>query len=446
MKARTTRAAWSVFAAYGAAGFAIGTLASRLPTVRSGLGVSSSQMGVVLLLWSLGSVLALPLSSAVSARLGTARSAAAASVAAGLGHLTLALAVTLGSVPLAIAGLFTAGMGEGVWNAATSIQGADVERRLGYPAMSRFQAGESLGTVSGSLAGALIAATGLPLFAHFGLSAALAITVGVLSARAFLPALDTPGRGTPAGTRPRGGAVRETLAVWREPRTLLIGLVILGAALAEGSASDWTGVALVAGFDASESVAATGVTLFFASMLVMRLAGSSIVQRIGRVATLRLCTGSVLAGLSLFVLSPSLPLALAGSLLWGAGAALGFPLGISAASDDPAKAAMRVSVVTTIGFSAYILGPGVIGAIAGHVGYRAALLVIAIPAVCALVAARAARPLPVAADDASTGGDELSDLDTPVSGTLTEADLMLLTDPARSATPRDAELAATAAR
>jgi MFS family permease len=204
--------------------------------------------------------------------------------------------------------------------------------------------------------------------------------------------------------------VRETLAIWREPRTLLIGLVILGAALAEGSASDWTGVALVAGFEASESIAATGVTLFFASMLVMRQAGSSIVTRLGRVTTLRLCTGAVLVGLALFVLSPSLPLAMAGSLIWGAGAALGFPLGVSAASDDPTKAAMRVSVVTTIGFSAYLIGPGVIGAIAGHIGYRAALLAIAIPAAGALLAARAARPLPTE--------DE-----------LTQADLAQLADP-----------------
>ncbi|QAY71153.1 MFS transporter [Xylanimonas protaetiae] len=392
-KARVTRAAWSVFAAYAAAGFAIGTLASRLPAVRAGLGLTSTQMGMVLLLWSLGSVLALPLSGTVAARLGARRSAASASVVAGLGHLTLALAVALGSAPLAVAGLFAAGIGEGTWNAATSLEGASVERRLGYPAMSRFQAGESLGMVTGSVVGALIAATGLPLFAHLGLSATVAVVTGVLSARAFLPLLDAAGEaGAPAPRR--GSTVRGALAAWREPRTLMIGLVILGAALAEGSASDWTGLALVSGFQTSESVAATGVALFYGSMLVMRLAGSSLVGRLGRVATLRLCAGAVLAGLALFTFAPWLPLAMAGSVLWGMGAALGFPLGVSAASDDPYKAAMRVSVVSTIGYTAYVIGPGVIGVVAAHLGYRGALAVVAAPVVIAMVAARAARPLP----------------------------------------------------
>ena len=79
------------------------------------------------------------------------------------------------------------------------------------------------------------------------------------------------------------------------------------------------------------------------------------------------------------------------------GAALGFPVGMSAASDDPQRAAVRVSVVATIGYSAFFMGPPLIGFLAHTVGYRHALLVIAVPVVAGLLVAGAARPLPTAA-------------------------------------------------
>ena len=403
--ARVTRAAWSVFAAYAAAGFAIGTIASRVPSFRTGLDLTSSQTGVLLLFWALGSVLALPVAGAVTMRLGAARTLSTFALVAFVGHVSLATSVMLGWVPLAFAGFLVAGIGEGVWAASTGLEAAHVERELGYPAMPRFQAGESLGTVSGSAVGALLAATSLPLVAHMGLASLLAAVAALLAARSFLPLATTSSAGRSGvdgggSTQRRGASLRSALSAWREPRTLLIGLVILGAALAEGAASDWTGVGLVHGFGATESTGAAGVTVFFAAMLSMRLFGSKLVERVGRVVALRLCAGAVLVGVALFALAPVLPLAMAGSFVWGLGAALGFPLGVSAASDDPMRAAMRVSVVTTIGYCAFIVGPAVIGAVAGVIGYRGALVVVAVPVVLGMVLAGAAKEL----DPASDGG------------------------------------------
>ena len=59
--------------------------------------------------------------------------------------------------------------------------------------------------------------------------------------------------------------------------------------------------------------------------------------------------------------SPTTPVAFAGLLLWGAGTALGFPVGISAAADDPRAAAGRVGVVSSIGYWAFLGGPPLIG-------------------------------------------------------------------------------------
>ena len=133
----------------------------------------------------------------------------------------------------------------------------------------------------------------------------------------------------------------------------------------------------------------------------MRFLGTWLLDRFGRVAVLRLCTALAIAGLAIFCLVPNLPIALGGAVLWGMGAALGFPVGMSAASDEPMKAAARLSVVSTIGYTAFLVGPGVLGLLADAVGTRNSLLVILVPLVVGLLVIPAARP-PRAAEQTGT--------------------------------------------
>jgi len=84
--------------------------------------------------------------------------------------------------------------------------------------------------------------------------------------------------------------------------------------------------------------------------------------------------------------------AMVGAVLWGLGASLGFPVGMSAAADDPAHAAARVSVVASIGYTAFLGGPPLIGFLADHVGVRDALWVVLAVLAVAVVVASAARP------------------------------------------------------
>jgi predicted MFS family arabinose efflux permease len=84
---------------------------------------------------------------------------------------------------------------------------------------------------------------------------------------------------------------------------------------------------------------------------------------------------------------------------------------MSAASDDPLRAPARVSVVSTIGYSAFLAGPPLLGLLAELVGYRQALLAIAVPVVLGLLVVRAAAPLaPTATPGArETGARETAD-------------------------------------
>jgi MFS family permease len=182
------------------------------------------------------------------------------------------------------------------------------------------------------------------------------------------------------------------LAAWREPRTLLIGLLVLGFAFTEGSANDWIAVAFVDGYRTSETMGAVAFGFFVAAMTVGRMVGGPALERFGRVPVLRATAGLALAGLLLVLLGGSTVVALIGALLWGVGASLGFPVGMSAAADDPERAAVRVSVVSSIGYTAFLAGPPLIGLLAGHSGILMALFVVVGALVLALLASGATRP------------------------------------------------------
>jgi fucose permease len=388
---RTTHARTAVAVAFMVNGLSFASWIARTPAVRDTLGLSPAQLGALLLCVSIGSIAGLPLSGPVVHRLGPGPAVLAGSLANALGLLGLGAGLLIGSVPLVVPGLVLVGLGIGVWDVAMNVEGAAVERRLGRSLMPRLHAGFSLGTVAGAALGAAAAAVGLPLPTQVLVVAVVAPVAMVVATRGFLDERDAPEE-----HKPRGSGV---LTAWREPRTLLVGLMVLGFAFTEGSANDWMAVAMVDGYGTSETVGAIGFGVFVSAMTLARLVGGSALERFGRVATLRGTAVLALAGLLLVLFGGSVPVAMAGALLWGMGAALGFPVGMSAAADDPARAAARVSVVSSIGYTAFLAGPPLIGLLAEHVGILQALLVVVAALTLGLAASRAARPLRPATGD-----------------------------------------------
>ncbi|MCR6648347.1 MAG: MFS transporter [Cellulomonas sp.] len=399
-------ASFAVFAVFFLSGFNFASWASRLPAVRDGLELSAGRMGLLLLVGSVGSLVALPLSGTIIEHLG-ARRTVLYSAFLNAGGLTLAaVGVAAGSIALTALGLVVYGVGTGVWDAAMNVEGAVVEQRLGKTVMPRYHAGFSLGTVAAAGVAAVAAWLHVPVVVHLPVVLVLSSVAVVLSVRLFLaePVVATSEVADALEAPSGAGRARRALAAWFEPRTLLIGLVVLAAALTEGSANDWVSLAVVDGFETPHAVGAVALGVFLAAMTTMRWFGTALLDRYGRVFVLRLCAVLSLVGLALFGLAPTMWLALVGIVAWGAGAALGFPVGMSAAADDPLRAAARVSVVSTIGYSAFLAGPPLLGLLAQHVGYRHALLVILVPVALGIFVAGAAAPLrrhePHVADEA----------------------------------------------
>ncbi len=385
--AATVRAARAAtYVIFGLNGLVFASWAARVPAVAEILGLDPGALGLLLLMIGLGSVLGLPLAGRIITRLGTAPTIRLAWVVIATGLSVVAVALWQQQLLPVGAALFGVGFAIGVWDVAQNIEGAEVERRLGYTIMPRFHAAFSGGAFVGALLGALFGRIGVSLPLHLLMITVAGSVIVVVAARQFLPAGEAAHDvgATTDGTRAR--------SAWLEPRTLVIGLVVLGAAFTEGSANDWLAKATVDGLGASQAVGSAVFALFVLSMTAFRFAGSGLVDRLGRVATVRICLGASLVGLVVFVFSPDLPVAAVGAIFWGVGAALGFPLGMSAAADDPVRAAARVSVVSTIGYGAFLLGPPVLGFVGDVVGVRRSLLLVGAVVLLSLLTVPAIRP------------------------------------------------------
>lgn len=367
-------------------GLAFASWAARIPTAARVLDLSTGQMGAVLLTMAIGSVLALPMAGSVAARIGTANTVRLGGSISSLGGLIMAFALASSSVPITVLGLFLFGVGIGLWDVSQNVEGAAIERELHRSVMAKFHAAFSGGAFLGALLGAGLSALNIALQWHL-LGLVLIVVISIFyGTRYFLPDSAHQEAVAQQSSEP-------TKNPWLEPRTLLIGLVVLGAALTEGAANDWMAKATVDGLGASESVGALVFAIFIASMTLLRFFGGGLIDRWGRVPMLYASLGSSLVGLLIFVFAPNVGIAIIGALLWGAGAALGFPTGMSAAADDPARAAKRVSVVSTIGYVAFIAGPPAIGFLGDHVTLRIALLVIGVVMLLSILVVPAARPL-----------------------------------------------------
>ncbi len=383
----------ATFAAFMGAGFVFAGFASRIPQVRDRLELTPSQLGLVLLALAAGSLLALPLSGLIVHRLGTRRTVTIMAVLCAVGLTVIALGYLQG-VAFVLAGLFLLGFGNGAWDVAMNVQGADVERQLGRAVMPRFHAGFSVGTVAGALLGAAMVALSVSVTLHLVVVAVVVAIAVPLLVRRFLPDLDDPARTKDDAAGSAGLASRASVFTrWREPRTLLIGFVVLAFALAEGSGNDWISVSLIDSYQLSASVGALGFATFLAAMTTMRWFGTQLLDRYGRVAVVRGMALLAAVGLLLFVFGTVSPLAFLGAVLWGFGAALGFPVGMSAAADDPQAAAGRVSVVASVGYCAFLAGPPLIGFLGDRVTVLKGLMVVVVVLALAILATAALRPL-----------------------------------------------------
>ena len=114
--------------------------------------------------------------------------------------------------------------------------------------------------------------------------------------------------------------------------------------------------------------------LFTCGMAVGRFSGHALLHRFSLVTLMRSSAVAVAVGLLLVIFAHHPWLGAMGVVFWGLGAALGFPLALSAAAQGDGDSARRVGAVATLGYVAVLVGPPMLGFLGEHFGLRLAML------------------------------------------------------------------------
>jgi len=391
----------AVLAVFASAGFVMGQALARVPAVRDHLGADTGALGLALMGMGLGSLLAMPFTGRLVDRFGSRR---VVMVAVLLGCLGWACVAAVPSVPVLLGVLVLTGTNVGVWDVAMNIQGTHVEQSRSRSLMPYFHACFSGGAVLGAGAGALAAWLGIGLV-QLPVLAAVAAVVGGWGASRFVP--EAPEVHAEVGEAPdqlgeapdqlgeapdqlgeaqdqlgeapdqvAGEGARAPARRGVTSAEILIGLICLAGALAEGSANDWLALLLVDVHGAPAAFGALTLMAFNLTMTIGRLLGGPAIDRFGRATVVR--TGGALAAVAILVvtLSSSLALALVGGLLWGLGVATIFPAAISAAGEVPGRGNRAITVVSTIAYGAFLFGAPTIGLLAEVIGLDRALFLV----------------------------------------------------------------------
>ena len=366
-------------------GVSISTWGPRLPSIREDLRVGDATIGLVLAGVTIGSIAGLLASSALLSRFGPQRAIWGSLALAAVGISIVGIgAGTLTSLPVAMAGFICVGLGIGAVDVVINVEGAAVERTAGKTLMPLMHAAWSAGAIIGSGIGAASAALGIAFQWQF-LGEAIVIVAAAAIAVRYLPQampLDAATERPPAARR-----VRQWLRGWGDWRLLLIGLVMLGVELGEGTSNSWLTLAVRDGHHQPEAIAALFFTMFAIGETTARIVGGPLVDRVGRVRTVRFTIALGVLGLVLFIFGGPAWVVLIGTVLWAVGVSMGFPLGMSAAAESGPNPAARLSVVASIGYLANLGGPPVVGLLSQSFGLLNALwLVVALLAVGFLAA------------------------------------------------------------
>jgi MFS family permease len=382
---------WAVTAAFALGGITISAWGPRLPAIKSSLGIGTATIGLLLAGVTVGAILGLLASAPLRQRLGGRRAVAGALLLIAAAMTVMGLALIARSLPLLAVGFVVAGTGIGTLDVLINVEGSAVERTAGRTLMPMMHAAWSIGAAAGSGIGAACAALGVSPAAQL-IGEAVAVAAAAFAVAPGIP----PGLPEPAGQdqprRDRRAALRQWLRGWLDVRLLLIGLVMLGVELGEGSANSWLTLAVRSNHGQTAAVAALFFTAFALSEGLTRIFAGPVVDRLGRVLTIRVTTALGIIGIIMFIVAGNRWLVLLGVVLWAVGVSMGFPLGMSAAAESGPDPAARISVVASIGYFANLAGPPAIGAIAQSAGLLGALWVIAALFVAAFAAAGSLGP------------------------------------------------------
>jgi predicted MFS family arabinose efflux permease len=337
-------------------GFLIGAWAPKIPEFAARLSLSESALGLMILVFGIGSIVMMPIGGIQIARFG---STWVTRITALLVLPTLLLLSLVGSVWTGAIAIFLFGGLIGAMDVAMNANAVVTEKQMRRSIMSSCHAFWSLGGLLGSASGGVLIAL-LGVVGHGVLVSLLAAGMVAIA----WPML--------VADKPHPEEAKQKVRLPMTPLPWLIGLVALFSMIPEGAVLDWGALYFRNELGASVELSGLAFGAFSLTMATMRFAGDLVRDRFGAVNTLRFCTVMSIIGLATAGMANGPVMAMIGFAIAGIGISNMVPIAFSAAGNLPGMAqGIGLSVVTTMGYSGILVAPSAIGFIAEHTGLAA---------------------------------------------------------------------------
>jgi MFS family permease len=351
-------------AGFGAFGLYWGAWGALLPALQRDARASDGELGAALLLVGVGALISMRTTGWLFDRFGAAVTPSSVALLTVAGVLP-----GLASSPLGLyASSLALGAASGAMDVAVNADAVREEVATGRPLLNLAHAAFSAAVVAASLlTGGLRSADASADVVLLAVAATIALVAFALRAAPSRPvAPSTPGlsslRKVPGGLLIVGGLV--ALAYW-----------------VEGAWQSWSAVHLERTLDAAAAASALGPAAFAAAATAGRLTGQTLVSRFSARAVVVAGACVAAGGSALAALAPNVSVALAGILLAGLGTSVCAPtmISVAGASAAPHERGGAVSIVTTVAYLGFLVGPAAVGAVS-----EAGTLRISLGAVAAL--------------------------------------------------------------
>lgn len=327
-------------------GFIHANLYSRLPRVQEQFAIDNGTLGFVLLASSIGAIGAMPFTGWFIIRFGSRR-------------ITLFsvffYCLLVPFVPWAfnLAGLvilfFLMGISAGMLDVSMNAQAVMVEKELGKPIMTSFHALFSIGMMLGAGMGALFSKLNTQLFTHLGTITLISVAISFFMRYYLIH--DKP-------------SAKQEGPAFRLPNVAMIsiGIIAFCSMLGEGAMADWSTIYLEKVSHADAALAPLGLAAFALAMTIGRLAGDKARSRLGDQRLILICGLIASAGLSMSIFINNPLFVITGFFVVGIGLSVVVPIAYSLAGNAPdLPPGVGLAMVTTVGYSGFLVGPPIIG-------------------------------------------------------------------------------------
>lgn len=364
----------AIFCLYFCTGLCFSSWASRIPDIKTTLGLGDAAWGTILLMIPIGQICGMTISGLLISKVGSKKIFPIALIGYALALLLVGFSTSEYAL---IMSLIIFGFFGNFCNISVNTQAVTLEMTYNKPIMASFHGGWSLAGLTGASVGLLMASIHLAPIYHFSIIAVMVFICLLINKRFLQPDIkkvkDTEEKEVKKKNKP-------------ETFLFLLGIVAFCGMAAEGAMSDWSGLFLIDVVGTQKNLAPIGLAAYMVTMASGRFLIDKATQKWGRKRVLQ--TGGILISVGLFtaVALPHFITTIIAFMIIGFGTAGIVPTIYSIAGQKTKiPTSIALTIVSSVSFLGFLMGPPLIGYIASATNLRYSYALIGLFGICIVI-------------------------------------------------------------